>query len=189
DNRSGPAGEATATIERADLFLPRLRGSVMLGYEADEVEAWSQRGPVGRVSLSRPFIRDKILVGLSYRFRQVRFFEIAPAIDEATQLAIGLVDPYRVGMIEESVALDLRDHPIDPSRGFYAQVVAAQGARALGGTSSFTRATGEVRGYLPLGRRLVLAARALYGRALSGDLPITERFYDGGAAGHRGFGY
>src|SRR5690606_30150736 len=22
-----------------------------------------------------------------------------------------------------------------------------------------------------------------------GDLPITERFYDGGAAGHRGFGY
>jgi outer membrane translocation and assembly module TamA len=35
----------------------------------------------------------------------------------------------------------------------------------------------------------VLAARALYGRALSGHLPVTERFFGGGPTGHRGFGH
>ncbi len=94
-----------------------------------------------------------------------------------------------MGAIEENVALDLRDHPLDPRRGFYTQVVANEGSSALGGTSSFVRGTTDVRGYLPIGDRLVLAARAMYGRALSSDLPITERFFEGGANGHRGFTY
>ena len=189
DGRSGPAGEATATVTRIDLFAPLLTGMVMVGYEADEYEAYSLRGPVARTGLSRPFLRDDLLVGLSYRFRQARFLEVSPAV-EAVSEEIGLTDPYRVGAIEENVAYDLRNDPLSPRRGFYAQLVGVHGARGLGGTSSFHRGTAEMRGYLPIGDRLVLAARGLYGRALGGgDLPITERFFDGGAAGHRGFGF
>jgi translocation and assembly module TamA len=119
----------------------------------------------------------------------VTFDEVSPAIDEDTARAIGLVEPYRIGAVEESVAYDRRDHPLDPTRGFMVQVVASQGGRDIGGTSWFSRATGEVRGYLPIGPRLVLAVRGLYGRTFSPGLPVTERFFGGGASGHRGFGY
>jgi translocation and assembly module TamA len=103
---------------------------------------------------------------------------------------IGMTDPYRIGAVDQNLAFDFRDHPLDPRRGFYTQVIATEGSNALGGTSSFARGTGDVRGYLPLGSRLVLAARAMYGRALgTSDLPVTERFFEGGANGHRGFTY
>jgi outer membrane translocation and assembly module TamA len=47
--------------------------------------------------------------------------------------------------------------------------------------------------YVPLSRRLVIAARATAGRFLLGEgdaeTPVTRRYYGGGASGHRGFGY
>ena len=187
ENRNGPAGEATATVERADLFVPRLSGKAVVGYDADEYEAYTQRGPLARLGLSRPFIGDRLLAGLTWRFRSLTFAEKSPALDDATQMEIGMTDPYRIGAVDQNLAFDFRDHPLDPRRGFYTQVVASEGGSGLGGTSNFVRGTGDVRGYLPIGERLVLAARAMYGRALASDLPITERFFDGGANGHRGF--
>ncbi len=189
ENRNGPAGEATATVERYDLFAPLLTGRVVVGYDADEYEAYTQRGPLAKLGLSRPFIGDRLLTGVLWRFRSLTFGELSPALDEAAQMDMGLTDPYRIGAIDQNVAFDLRDHPLDARRGVYAQVVASEGSTGLGGTSSFARATGDLRGYLPLGERVVLAARAMYGRALSTDLPVTERFFEGGANGHRGFTY
>ena len=189
ENRNGPAGEATATVERYDLFAPLLTGRVVVGYDADEYEAYTQRGPLAKLGLSRPFIGDRLLTGLTWRFRSLTFGELSPALDEGTQMDIGLTDPYRIGAIDQNVAFDLRDHPLDPRRGFYTQVVASEGSTGLGGTSDFVRGTGDVRGYLPIGDRLVLAARAMYGRALSSELPVTERFFEGGGNGHRGFTY
>ena len=189
ENRNGPAGEATATVDRADLFAPRLSGQAVVGYKADEYEAYTQRGPLARLGLSRPFIHDRLLAGVNWRFRSLTFAELSPALDDATQMEIGMTSPYRIGAADESLAFDWRDNPIDARRGFYTQVVASEGSNALGGTSSFARATGDLRGYLPIGERLVLAARAMYGRALASDLPVTERFFEGGANGHRGFTY
>ena len=189
ENRNGPAGEATATVERYDLVFPLLTGRVVGGYDMDEYEAYTQRGPLGKLGLSRPFIGDRLLTGLTWRFRSLTFAEISPALDDATQMQVGMTDPYRIGAIDQNVALDLRDHPLDPRRGFYTQVIASEGSTGLGGTSTFVRGTGDVRGYLPIGDRLVLAARAMYGRALTSELPVTERFFEGGANGHRGFTY
>jgi len=187
ESRNGPAGEATATVDRVDLFAPRLSGQAQVGYDADEYEAYTQRGPLARLGLSRPFIGDRLLPSVAWRFRSLTFAEQSPALDEAAQMEIGMTSPYRIGAFDESLALDVRDNPIDARRGFYAQVVASEGSSALGGTSSFARATGDLRGYLPIGKRLVLAARGMYGRALASDLPVTERFFEGGANGHRGF--
>ncbi|HEU5060899.1 MAG TPA: POTRA domain-containing protein, partial [Kofleriaceae bacterium] len=118
ENRNGPAGEATATVERYDLFAPLLTGRVVVGYDADEYEAYTQRGPLARLGLSRPFIGDRVLTGLTWRFRSLTFAELSPALDDATQMDIGLTDPYRIGAVDQNVALDLRDHPLDPRRGF-----------------------------------------------------------------------
>jgi translocation and assembly module TamA len=187
ESRYGPAGEALVSVDRADLLAPRLNGQAAVGYAGDKYEAYTQMGPLARLGLQRPFIHDRLLAGLTWRGRQLTFSEISPAIDETTRMEIGMVSPYRVSAVDENVALELRDNPIDPRRGFFAQVTASEGSEALGGTFTFTRATGDVRGYLPIGRRLVLAARAMYGRGLSGSLPVTERFFEGGANGHRGF--
>lgn len=187
EHRNGPAGEANVTLDRADLIIPRLAGQAMVGYQQHELEIYAARGPVARLGLSRPFLGERLTAGIGWRFKQLNFFEVSPAIDDVTRERIGLVEPYRLGFFEESVAYDYRDHPLDPRRGFYAEVSAINGGASTGGTDDVARATGDLRGYLPLGRKLVLAARALYGRALSPGLPITERFYDGGANGHRGF--
>ena len=50
----------------------------------------------------------------------------------------------------------------------------------------------EARGYLPLGGRVVLAARLQFGQMfVQGErgTPITRRFYLGGPGSHRGFGF
>ncbi|HUS64712.1 MAG TPA: BamA/TamA family outer membrane protein [Kofleriaceae bacterium] len=189
EHRNGPAGEANVTLDRADLFAPRLAGQVMVGYQQHELDIYAARGPVARLGLQRPFINERLILGAGWRFKQMDFFEVSPAIDAATAKNIGLVEPYRLGFFEESIAYDWRDHPLDPRRGFYAEVTSANGGRSTGGTDEVNRATGDLRGYVPLGRRVVIAARTLYGRSLSGNLPITERFYDGGANGHRGFSF
>jgi translocation and assembly module TamA len=187
ENRNGPAGEATATVDRQDLFAPRLTGKVVVGYEVDEFEAYAQRGGLARLGLSRPWIGDRLLSGISWRMRQLTFYEQNAALDMETQAEIGMIEPYRVGALDQNLAFDLRDHPLDPSRGFFAQITASEGSEAFGGTNQFVRGTGDVRGYLPIGERLVLAARAMYGRSMTDSLPITERFFEGGANGHRGF--
>lgn len=125
-----------------------------------------------------------------------------PSSTEETELreSIGMVDWSRLGALEQTVSYDWRHpNPLNPRWGAYASVTISEGAAALGSEVPFLRGTADVRGYMPilrvLGfhdpfRRLVLAGRAYYGRALgSNALPITERFFDGGASGHRGFTY
>lgn len=213
ENRSGPAGEATATIDRHDLFLPRMLGAVTVGYQRDELEAYGIQGPTLRVGLSRPFIDDHLQIGIGYRYRYSRFFEVAEAlngetppsdpaqggmdtetddpVEERLRAALGIdASPYRLGAFEQNVAYDRRDDPLDARRGWYAALAVAEGNPAAASDFRFVRATGDLRGYLSFRRKLVLAGRLFYGRNLTATpLPVTERFFDGGATGHRGFGF
>ncbi|HVE85901.1 MAG TPA: POTRA domain-containing protein [Myxococcales bacterium] len=92
-----------------------------------------------------------------------------------------------------SIALDLRDDPANPSRG-----LVVSGSAEL--TSSLleqfpllgVKAQGNVTGYLPLGRRIVLAGSLRGGRFFplgtgSSALPAQKRFYLGGFTSLRGF--
>ena len=114
--------------------------------------------------------------------------------------AIGMIDWSRLGALEQTVSYDWRHpNPLNPRWGAFASVSVAEGGAALGSEFPFVRATVDTRAYVPIlrvlgfsdpNRRLVIAARAFYGRALGANpLPITERFFDGGASGHRGFTY
>lgn len=118
----------------------------------------------------------------------------------AQREAIGMIDWSRLGAVEQTVSYDWRHpNPLNPRWGAYASVSLSEGGAALGSEFPFLRATVDTRAYVPIlrvlgfadpTRRLVLAGRAYYGRALGkSPLPITERFFDGGASGHRGFTY
>jgi translocation and assembly module TamA len=202
-------GEATASLDRADLFLPRMTGVVTVGYEQTQLETYVARGPLARLGLSRPLLDDRLQASLGWRFRYFDFSGVNVALtdpptpageepegqppDEQPASAAELIQlesPYRLGALEQSLSFDERDDALDPRRGFFAAVSMNEGAAALGGAFRFIRATGDARGYLPIGRRLVVAGRAFYGRVLGSQvLPVTERFYDGGANGHRGFAF
>ena len=70
-----------------------------------------------------------------------------------------------------SLVLDRRNNEYDPDHGFLAELSATAGS----GGSGYTRFTGAVRTYIPLGTRTVLALRVVAGRT-AGRPPLSARF-------------
>jgi translocation and assembly module TamA len=184
--QSGITGEASVALEKEDFLFARLKGQSLLAYDIEPREGYSIRGPRTMLALGRKFFDNDLLLSVAWHLRLLSFVDLDPALfgDNA--------DEAWLGYYEQQIALDFRDHPLDPTRGLYAELRLEEGGPFAAGAQSFFRATPELRGYVPLGKRLVLAARLRGGKltSWSGDAgPITQRYYEGGAAGHRGFGY
>lgn len=148
--------------------------------------------------------RKRTTLFLRYNYEDVRLFNIesllmAPALrpDQSVRLS-------RFGA---SLARDTRDRQFDPTRGDFLTVDYALAAKALGGNISFGKLNLGYRRYKSLGRLrdTVLAAsvqlglaslfnpsdRNSNGRIDDPDrrLPISERFFSGGATSLRGFSF
>jgi translocation and assembly module TamA len=178
--------EGLVGLERIDFLFPRVRLRATTTVEREIAEAYTSLGPGLRLSLDRPFLRDRLRVSAGWVFRYLFSFEPEDAILAA---ALGVEEPYRLGYYEQSAILDLRDQPILPRSGFYAAARAEQGTAGAAGAFEYLRFLGEVRAYLPVNQRLVLAFRAAGGILRSrGSEPVTQRFYSG-SANHRGFGF
>lgn len=189
-------GEASMALEREDLFIPLLHGITRVAYTDETYEAYSSRGGHFRVGLDRNFLGNYLRVGVSWQMQLLQFPSIElnygdpmsePGMTRAHLLGLDR-DLYRLAMFEQVIAYDRRDNPLDAKEGFYAELRTRQAGGYSGSAFSFITVTPELRGYLPVLDRLILAARVRYGRLLSGpELPITERFFSGGASNHRGF--
>jgi hypothetical protein len=182
DASRGAAVEGTAVLRREDLLAPHLAGEAALAFEYPIYEAWRAYGPAGRLTLERPFLDDRLRLTGGLQGRRLWLSEEEPGVLALLETA----SPYRLAFAEEKVALDLRDVPLDAHRGVYAELALQEGGGL--GDYRYLRIQPELRGYLPLGSRLVLAGRGR-GGLLLGDSPLTERFFGGGASGHRGFGF
>jgi translocation and assembly module TamA len=190
-------GEASVSFERIDLLLPRARGSAQLAARRTELEAYDARGGITRLTWGVPVAEDRVEVRVGWELRP--FFELVnlhPAFDNPANAEIvdalgARVSPYRLGAFEQSAILDLRDSILSPTRGLLASLRFEQGGSFAGGREelTYTTTTGELRGYVPIGERLVVAARGRLGTELAGDVPLTQRYYSGGATSHRGFGH
>jgi translocation and assembly module TamA len=246
EGTNSPVGEATATLERPDVIFPRTVGTIEVGYQQTQLQAYILRGPLVRLGLSRPLLDDRLQVALGWRFRRLDFDELSVALDGklrelnlrpgeddmdpgeyvevvdnpdtpederadsnseiALREDIGLREPYRLGVLEQTISYDWRHpNPLNSRWGAYAALTVSEGASALGGNVPFMKGAIDTRAYVPVikglsemidiglrdpQRRFVVAGRVLYERVLGSDpLPITERFFDGGASGHRGFTY
>jgi translocation and assembly module TamA len=91
---------------------------------------------------------------------------------------------------EQRIALDLRDDPINTRRGLYLSFAVQEGFTVLGNGFPYLRLLPEVRAFLPVFKRTVLAGRLRLGllRSLnSGDPPVVARFYSGGPSLMRGY--
>ena len=76
----------------------------------------------------------------------------------------------RLGLV-----LDTRDREIAPRSGNWSELLVQRAGRVLGGDQVFTRVTGSVRQYVPLGARLTFAERVVM-QTVRGDPAISELF-------------
>jgi translocation and assembly module TamA len=192
--RQGPAILAVATLTQPDLFW-RTQLKFSLGYEVGIDYAYQYHGPRIGLGLDRTLWRERVHLALSYNFELLLFFNTNPVILLNPTLAgplFGFTNPYRLGWFQQEATLDLRDRPLDATRGGWFGFAAEEGGIYAGGAFTYEKLTPEVRGYLPLGGRVVLAGRVEFGQLFQhGTLgsPITRRYYLGGPSSHRGFNY
>jgi hypothetical protein len=110
---------------------------------------------------------------------------VDPAITENT-----LDAAWRVGVV-----LDLRDDEVAPHRGALFQAIHGAADADVLGDVSYTRTTLSAAGYVPIGRRVTVAARVL-GQRMGGSPPLGSVYLIegsdrpaaglGGAGSHRG---
>jgi translocation and assembly module TamA len=93
--------------------------------------------------------------------------------------------------LEQRVALDLRDDPINTRRGLYLAISLQEGFSAFGAGTPYLRVLPEARAFLPLPARTVLALRTRVGivepSGGAADVPIVAKFVSGGPNAMRGY--
>jgi outer membrane protein assembly factor BamA len=181
-----PRLRALAKLERQDLFWTYAKGTVETGYNYLTVEAYTSTGPLARLGFETPLLTRKVQLRVGWGIEYDWFRHPSPLIDEALQMQLGIDHSERIASYQQGLVIDLRDHPIEPTLGAYADLRASQGTRYAGSAYEYLELVPELRGYVPLVGGAVLAARARYG-AIWGDVPATERFFGGGANSQRGF--
>lgn len=186
-----PKLRIAGTAQRIDLLRPRLTGEIGVGYDYLTVEAYTSTGPSLQLGLSSQLFVRWLSLRVGWALSYAAFSDISDVItgnSEAPALlaSLGLDRAQRLGAYQAALVADLRDNPITTRRGVYFALRTATGTRAAGGALAYTQWTPDLRGYLPIGRRMVIAAR-VRGGAIFGDVPVTERYFSGGTQNHRGF--
>ena len=169
------------------------------------VNTFTGRRLEGALQLSQQLNRTTTVL---YRYAYRR-----TSIDQNTlhiePLLVPLVSqPVRVGQVSSTYISDRRDDPTDTTTGMYNTVNIALASKLLGSQPNFARLLAQNSTYHPLRPRVVFA-RTLQlgvnlpwaGRMIEGveqaatagrpdpRVPISERFFGGGANSHRGFPY
>ncbi|MDB4961373.1 MAG: surface antigen [Myxococcales bacterium] len=181
-----PRIRALAKLERQDVFWTYSKGEVEGGYNYVAYEAYTAYGPRARVGFSTPLGWDKLQLQVGWGIEQADFRNFHPLLDESLRMQLNLNDTEVVGAYTQAVSLDLRDHPLTPTLGAFAEVRVAEATKYAGSNYEYVQVVPEVRGYVPLLRGAVLAGKVRTG-ATFGDLAPTERFFSGGSSSHRGF--
>jgi outer membrane protein assembly factor BamA len=189
---SGESNQLTALVRligrltRQDLFFPNVKGEVEGGADYLTIEDYTETGARARVGLSAPLWTDKLIARVGWTFGVYSFSQISPAVDAATAAHLGLDSIERLGAYTQALSLDLRDSPIEPTRGIFASIQLAEGGPYAGGGLTYLETSPVLRAYLPLPFNAVLAGR-FHLATISGQVPVTERFFGGGASSDRGF--
>ncbi|MEQ1695543.1 MAG: outer membrane protein assembly factor BamA [Hyphomicrobiaceae bacterium] len=135
----------------------------------------------GSLRLGFP-ISENLWMQTSYTLAQNSIFDVNPAASLAIQQA-----GQRNGgesltsSIGTSLTYDARNHPKNPTRGYFFQV--ASDFAGVGGDVQYVRVTGEGRAYYPLTEKITLVGR-LTGGHIEGwgseDVLLTDLFFRGG---------
>jgi len=196
-NPFGPTKEGFVSLVGAELLQPRTFGTpfdttLRLELERsieDAYSFWSERGRVG-VPI-RLGSRVLFVPNYSIEAYQVEGIAGTAAVANAPLLASCSGRLCILSYVEQRLTFDLRDDPIETRRGVFVGVSLQEGFRLGGYGYQYLRIFPEVRGFVPLGRSVVLAARARLGAlvpvAETSAPPIVARFTAGGPLSMRGY--
>lgn len=198
----GVAGYSKLTFTQPDLFLNDLDLNVTGQLQRDIQVGYTYNSALTGVGFEKRWGR-KLDALLQYNFQVI---QLNSAVDprqltssRAPQLATNCQEQscfLILEFLEQRLELDLRDSAILTHQGIYAAVDVQEGG-GPGASFQYLRLEPEVRGYLPLGKRLVLAQRFQWGwmKGFGTDksgatlpTPITQRFFGGGANSVRAYG-
>lgn len=200
-NQQGPIGLASADFTQpaalgrvVDL---NLHAEVELGREP-AYAFWAERF---RVGLPIRLLRQLTLVpSYNLEYYQVQYSggvaplpgQLAPQLFQSCPGNLCLLS-----YLEQRVALDLRDDPVNTTQGIYLGVALQEGFRLFGTGFEYLRLLPEARGFVPLPGGVVLASRLRIGilKPLGNThgldetqlTPIVARFTSGGPDGMRGY--
>lgn len=100
---------------------------------------------------------------------------------------------YLIAALPLSVTYDTSDDLLDPTRGFRLGARISPEAAWQGGAYTYVKTQLDGSIYMPVSEKLVIAARARLGSILGGvdtdRIAPSRRFYAGGGASVRGYGY
>ncbi len=180
-----PRIRALATLQRMDCLFPLATAEISAGYNYLIVEGYTSYGPLARLALTTPIVTQRVKLRVGWRMEYDQFLNISGLIDETLQHAIGLDSKQLIGAYEQTIALDLRDNPLETRAGTYLESHFTEGTKAAGGDLHFFEVVPELRVFAPISSA-VIAVRARAG-LITGEVPVSERFYAGGASSQRGF--
>lgn len=187
-----PRVRILGSLQRADLFRPFVIGDVGVGVDFFTAEAYTATGGLLRLGATFPLGSRRLTVQVGWSLSYLAFSNLNPAftgddglLDRAGLRELNLHENERHGRYEQAIVADLRDNPLDPRRGGYVALRISEGTLLAGGAFDYLELQPDLRGYLPWGR--VVFAGRLRGGVFFGDVPMTARFFSGGAQAHRGF--
>ncbi len=99
---------------------------------------------------------------------------------------------YAIFAIPAQIGFDASDNLLDPRKGYRALIRISPEVSYSGKASPYVRTLFEASGYYPVGKDIVIAARARVGVIAgisSATLAPSRRYYAGGGGSVRGFGY
>jgi outer membrane protein assembly factor BamA len=177
---------ALGTGRRIDFLVPRLAADVGAGWDYLSFEAYTMTGPLGQAGLAYP-LRRWLNVRMGWSLQYQIFTNTSDILDDAALAEFNLDENRRLASYSQSLIAELRDNPTNPTKGLYFSVRVAEGTSGAGGEYEFLQLSPDVRLYYPVGPLVF----ALHGRggAIFGDVPVTERYFAGGATSQRGFPY
>lgn len=184
--------EAGAELDREDFLWPRWKLTTGVEYSRTEMEAFAFQGPSAKVAMGRPIFDEQLTLSIGAQLSHYTFPRIEEGISPDRLARSGLVDPVSFIALQPSLVFDLRDDTFSPTRGWYASLRGELGQGLAGETATFAKISPELRGYLPFfASRLILAGKARAGTQILDlkPIPITQRYFAGGAESQRGFGY
>jgi len=177
----------TRTIYREPRIFQNL-----VGYNASTTFAERRSG--GRLDYAIPLDQERNnTLSFGYRNERARLSQ-TNSLGQPVQTIQGFTDAGTVSAASVGFLRDVRDSRLEPTRGSREALTLEQGARALGGSSNFTKLDLDLRRYLPLSKpvkplgqpKIVIAGRVVLGRSLN-QLPAFEQYFIGGPDTVRGY--
>ncbi|MEZ5988928.1 MAG: BamA/TamA family outer membrane protein [Planctomycetota bacterium] len=171
-----------ATLTEPDLFASETRMDISGRFYYDERPSYTEKALEANLAFTRYFLRHyKTRLGYLFKDQEKLLVDDPTSAEPATDK----------GSVYLELGRDERDNVLFPSEGWRAHSRFEVSDKALGGDIDFNRVILDASGYVPITRALTLVASgeagALWPQGGLSDVPISERFFNGGASTVRSF--